>query len=69
MIMKLHVFATKHKAEYLINSPPKPMASYETQELTNSKKLSCCSTLMKTGLDNVLLPTLSNVVHKIVQHC
>ena len=28
-----------------------------------------CSGLMKTGLNNVVLPTLFNVVNNIIQHC
>ena len=35
----------------------------------HSKKRTTCSGLMKTGLNNVVLPTLFNVVNNIVQHC
>ena len=33
------------------------------------QKRTTCSGRMKTGLNNVLLPTLFNVVNNIVQHC
>ena len=33
------------------------------------KKRATCSGLMKTALNNVVLPTLFNVVNNIVQHC
>ena len=33
------------------------------------KKWTTCSGLMKTAMNNVLLPTLFNVVNNIVQHC
>ena len=35
----------------------------------HSKKRTTCSGLMKTALNNVVLPTLFNVVNNIVQHC
>ena len=35
----------------------------------HSKKRTTCSELMKTALNNVVLPTLFNVVNNIVQHC
>ena len=35
----------------------------------HSKKRTTCSGLMKTALNNVLLPTLFKVVNNIVQHC
>ena len=35
----------------------------------HSKKRTTCSDLMKTALNNVLLPTLFKVVNNIVQHC
>ena len=35
----------------------------------HSKKHTTCSGLMKTALNNVVLPTLFNVVNNIVQHC
>ena len=35
----------------------------------HSKKRTTCSGLMKTALNNVLLPTLFKVVDNIVQHC
>ena len=35
---------------------------------THSKKRTTCSGLMKTALNNVVLPTLFNVVNNIVQH-
>ena len=35
--------------------------------LLHSKK--ACSGLMKTALNNVVLPTLFNVVNNVVQHC
>ena len=34
----------------------------------HSKKRTTCSGLMKTALNNVLLPTLLKVVNNIVQH-
>ena len=35
----------------------------------HGKKRTTCSGLMKTVLNNVVLPTLFNVVNNIVQHC
>ena len=35
----------------------------------HSKKRTTCSGLMETALNNVVLPTLFNVVNNIVQHC
>ena len=35
----------------------------------HGKKRTSCSGLMKTALNNVVLPTLFNVVNNIVQHC
>ena len=35
----------------------------------HSQKRTTCSGLMKTALNNVLLPTLFKVVNNIVQHC
>ena len=35
----------------------------------HSQKLTACSLLMKTASNNVVLPTLLNVVNNIVQHC
>ena len=35
----------------------------------HSKKWTTCSGLMKTAMNNVLLPTLFKVVNNIVQHC
>ena len=35
----------------------------------HSKKRTTCSGLMKTALNNVVLPTLFNVVNNTVQHC
>ena len=35
----------------------------------HSKKRTTCSGLMKTALNNVLLPTLFKAVNNIVQHC
>ena len=35
----------------------------------HSQKRTTCSGLMKTGSNNVVLPTLFNVVNNIVQHC
>ena len=35
----------------------------------NSKKRTTCSSLMKTALNNVVLPTLLKVVNNTVQHC
>ena len=35
----------------------------------HSKKRTTCSGLMKTALNNLLLPTLFKVVNNIVQHC
>ena len=37
--------------------------------VVHSKKRTTCSDLMKTALNNVLLPTLFKVVNNIVQHC
>ena len=34
-----------------------------------SQKRTTCSGLMKTALNNVVLPTLFNVVNNIDQHC
>ena len=39
------------------------------QRLQHSKNRTTCSGLLKTALNNVLLPTLFNVVNNIVQHC
>ena len=38
-------------------------------EYLHSKKRTICSGLMKTALNNVLLPTLFKVVNNIVQQC
>ena len=35
----------------------------------HSQNCTTCSGLLKTALNNVLLPTLFNVVNKIAQHC
>ena len=35
----------------------------------HSEKRTTCLGLMKTALNNVVLPTLFNVVNNIVQHC
>ena len=35
----------------------------------HSKNEQLCSGLMKTAMNNVLLPTLFNVVNNIVQYC
>ena len=37
-------------------------------QLVHSKKRTTCSGLMKTALNNVVLPTLFKVVNNIVQH-
>ena len=39
------------------------------QRLQHSLNRTTCSGLLKTALNNVLLPTLFNVVNNIVQHC
>ena len=35
----------------------------------HGKKRTTCSGLMKTALNNAVLPTLFNVVNNIAQHC
>ena len=40
-----------------------------TIHIVHSKNRTTCSGLLKTALNNVLLPTLFNVVNNIVQHC
>ena len=42
---------------------------YNLSDYIHSKKRTTCSGLMKTALNNVLLPTLFKVVNNIVQHC
>ena len=41
-----------------------PYCSFPTQP-----KIISCNRLLKTGLNNVVLPTLFNDVNNIVQHC
>ena len=36
---------------------------------TTRPKIMSCNRLLKTGLNNVALPTLFNFVNNIVQHC
>ena len=44
-------------------------ATTDEKRQLHSKKRTTCSGLMKTALNNVVLPTLFNVVNNIVQHC
>ena len=41
----------------------------DTLYTLHGKKRTTCSGLMKTALNNVVLPILFNVVNNIVQHC
>ena len=59
---------TQAVLEWYKNIPNKNNHSFISFDV-HSKRRTTCSGLMKTALNNVVLPTLFNVVNNIVQHC
>ena len=70
LLFRLRVPASQ-ESEIVVQgaSPNITQQTAEQIRSLHSKKRTTCSGLMKTALNNVVLPTLFNVVNNIVQHC